>query len=210
MIRDPGFELTTFLLRIPPLTVWPGLLDFFTCFFILVNHGPRSKNGLRYWSQIVGGGSNEQNICPTDQNGAGAGASLTVPSGTTITKARSEMDLKTSNEDTSLPFYRRPHRKHLDLPRRSPPPPVNRDGAPRPESPLEEAESQDQVCRLVAPILLATSGLHHPKARSSPDIEFPPTIVTKNHFPVWKKREVLETTLIRRRKEKYLLALRTS
>jgi hypothetical protein len=67
-----------------------------------------------------------------------------------ITKARSEMDLKSSHEDTAR-YFRKPHRKLLDLPRPSPPPPArSRDGEPRPESPLEEAESQDQVCRLVS------------------------------------------------------------
>ena len=92
------------------------------------------------------------------------------------------MDLKSTREESAR-LFRRPARKLLDLPRYSPPPPARiRDAEPRPESPLEEAESQDQVCRLVAPILLTSTGLHHhQKARLSPDIEFPPAIVSKAH-----------------------------
>ena len=135
--------------------------------------------------QIVSGGSDEQNICPaSDQVGLG-GPGLN-PS--TITKARSEMDLKSPREE-SVRHFRRPPRKLLDLPRYSPPPPARiRDADPRPESPLEEAESQDQVCRLVAPILLTTTGLHHhhhhQNTRPSPDIEFPPTLAAKTYYSV--------------------------
>ena len=54
----------------------------------------------------------------------------------------------------------------------------------RPESPLEEAETADQVCRLVAPILMTNSSLHlhqHSMIRLSPDIEYPPALIAKSH-----------------------------
>jgi len=120
------------------------------------------------------------------QDGSNLCSGLTPPS-TTITKARSEMDLKYSQEDLTR-SYRRPRKKHLELPRCSPPPPsrimIRESENLRPESPLEEAETADQVCRLVAPILMTNSGLHlhqHSMIRSSPDIEFPPAIIAKSH-----------------------------
>jgi hypothetical protein len=49
-------------------------------------------------------------------------------------------------ENSVVRHFRKPARKLLDLPRYSPPPPARiRDLDPRPESPLEEAECQDQV-----------------------------------------------------------------
>ena len=93
-----------------------------------------------------------------------------------MTKARSAMDLNQPQEDFTR-LYRRPQKKQLDRPRSSPPPPqfMRETDNIRPESPLEEAETADQVCRLVAPLLLPSSGHHHHPIRSSPDIEYPPS-----------------------------------